>query len=476
MPHLPAQALRDLLLGDQLQTPRSPWLHQLRPDRTIDVLQEDTLTDVAIVGAGIAGVCTAYFTLKNTDHSVLLIEADKVAHGATGHNAGQMVSYFERQVSGLVEEFGLELTAQAQNAVDSAWVLFDEMYRDAGLTTPYAQFTGYAGCQDLPEILLHLENIVVCRQANIPAEPIMIAGDSPLAEQIPPKYAGLYTLVSHRQVLDLLETNDKRYVAVLSARKGCMNSALFCEDLILHLQQRYAERFRLVEKSPMHSVDLKRDHVVLHLEKAQVVAKKVVLCTNGFENFTLRNTIGPDVDTSFHALVNGCVGYMAAYLEDKQFAPISLSYLPAQSQTGNAEFDDNPYFYLTRREFELEPNRKHNLVCVGGPEVRVDDSSDYKKEHPYPEEAQRVIDEFLHTTYAHSPAGKIQYHYKWHGLMGYTPNGVRCIGPEPHNPTLLYNLGCNGVGILPSIYGGKKISQFLHGDQLSPSIFDPKRS
>ena len=58
--------------------------------------------------------------------------------------------------------------------------------------------------------------------------------------------------------------------------------------------------------------------------------------------------------------------------------------------------------------------------------------------------------------------------------MGYTPNGVRLVGVEPKNRVLLYNLGCNGVGILPSIFGGDRISHILAGEKLSPSIFDPK--
>jgi glycine/D-amino acid oxidase-like deaminating enzyme len=59
--------------------------------------------------------------------------------------------------------------------------------------------------------------------------------------------------------------------------------------------------------------------------------------------------------------------------------------------------------------------------------------------------------------------------------MGFTPNGVRLIGPEPYNPILYYNLGCNGVGLLPSIYGARKIARFIVGEKLKPSIFDPKR-
>ena len=103
----------------------------------------------------------------------------------------------------------------------------------------------------------------------------------------------------------------------------------------------------------------------------------------------------------------------------------------------------------------------------------MDDTTDYHYSHPYPEEAQNTIDNFLHKSYKYAPSGEINYTYKWHGLMGYTPNGIRCIGPDAINPILLYNLGCNGVGILPSIYGAKRISQFLNGEKLKKSIFDP---
>ena len=74
----------------------SPWIHQLDANRTHRRLESDLDTDVAIVGAGIAGISTAFFILKNTDERVCLLERFKLAHGATGHNAGQIVSYFER--------------------------------------------------------------------------------------------------------------------------------------------------------------------------------------------------------------------------------------------------------------------------------------------------------------------------------------------------------------------------------------------
>jgi glycine/D-amino acid oxidase-like deaminating enzyme len=59
--------------------------------------------------------------------------------------------------------------------------------------------------------------------------------------------------------------------------------------------------------------------------------------------------------------------------------------------------------------------------------------------------------------------------------MGYTTSGVRLVGPEPLESRLLYNLGCNGVGILPSIMGARKIAKHVNGEKVEETIFDPKR-
>jgi len=56
---------------------RSPWLHQLNLTREINTLKSDIETDIVVVGAGIAGVSTAFFLLQNTDKKVTLVESDR---------------------------------------------------------------------------------------------------------------------------------------------------------------------------------------------------------------------------------------------------------------------------------------------------------------------------------------------------------------------------------------------------------------
>ena len=102
----------------------SIWLDEIAPDPH-PPLDADTSADVAIVGAGIAGVATAFFVLRSTSKRVLLIERDRVARGATGRNAGQLTTYFERPLASIAEEFGEALAVEGQRAFDGAHALLD---------------------------------------------------------------------------------------------------------------------------------------------------------------------------------------------------------------------------------------------------------------------------------------------------------------------------------------------------------------
>ena len=55
------------------------------------VLSGDVETDVAVIGAGIAGL-TAALALKRAGHTVAVIEAARVGTGVTGHTTGKVTS------------------------------------------------------------------------------------------------------------------------------------------------------------------------------------------------------------------------------------------------------------------------------------------------------------------------------------------------------------------------------------------------
>ncbi len=67
----------------------SLWLDGV--GRTYPPLDGDESADVAIVGAGIAGIATAYFLAK-AGASVVVLDARGVAEAASGRNAGFLLA------------------------------------------------------------------------------------------------------------------------------------------------------------------------------------------------------------------------------------------------------------------------------------------------------------------------------------------------------------------------------------------------
>ncbi len=318
-----------------------------------------------------------------------------------------------------------------------------------------------------------MKNNVCRKQAKMKVEKILVEKEWAKTQPLLSAYRAFYKLVSRAELLKVLQTKDPRYIASVSSTKGCMNSAAFCEELLCTMLARYSDRLQLAEHAPMRLLRLERQKARLFVKRYKIDATQVVLCTNGFERFTIKQATGVALDHKFHHLVRGSVGYMAAFFEKSRRKPIAISYLPERKETAEGAFDSEPYYYVTRRPYEADDHKGKNLICIGVPESLKDDTNQYHRSQPYTAEAKKMLQKFVRKTYPFPREG-LSYAFLWHGLMGYTPNGLRCVGFEPCNPVLLYNLGCNGVGILPSFFGGARIARLLNGESLEPSIFDPQ--
>lgn len=441
----------------------SPWLAQVAKRRPFE-LAGGVKADVAIVGGGIAGMVTAAYIMKDTDLSVVLVEAGRIAHGASGHNAGQLVADFERPLADLIAEFGIAPTIQAQTEVEGAWIGVDWLLQSFNLSTPLHRCRGFSGFVNDSHVRAHLDAAALRVQHGLEPEPLLVAAGTPAERLLTRRDDRVAVVLPHSIIMKLLRTDDPSYVAAATLPKGCMNSALFSEELAGSMLSSYKGRFTVAENLPVKSIELSSGNARLRTDGPRVDADHVVLCTNGFENVRIEND-GPEINRSFHRMVQGIIGYMGGYVDEPDALPMAISYFRDQ----RTHID--PYTYLTRRPYEVD-GEKHTLLCLGGPERLLPHGAQYDSRSPFPSDVEEEIDRSFRYTYRRGETEPKQA-FRWHGLMGYTPTGIRCVGRDPRAPELLYNLGCNGVGILPSIAGGRRIAQILSGARLEPSLFDP---
>lgn len=98
--------------------PKSYWLTPAeQPD--FPELKEDLKADVVIVGGGIAGISTAYFLCLAGINPVIL-EADKILFGTTGHTTAKITSQHELIYDKIVNKISQEQAQQYADANESA--------------------------------------------------------------------------------------------------------------------------------------------------------------------------------------------------------------------------------------------------------------------------------------------------------------------------------------------------------------------
>lgn len=446
---------------------RSPWLDQLDPSVAPCPLDRDAAADVAIVGAGIAGVATAFFLLRDTDARVVMLERDRAGHGASGRNAGQLVTYFERPLCDLVDAYGFDLATRAQAEVDAAWDLLDQIIEASGIAVPVERITGGMGMFTLNHLLVHLRNVKIRSDAGLLAETIEVSEAARFLHEIPSEFRAHFSVVPQARIRERLNLSHDDYVAVLMNRKGCGNSALICQELLRFLRRSHTGRFQYFDRTPVGRIVLGASGAVLEAGHHKVAAGRVVLCTNGFNQHHVETLAGDRIGQLFDERVEPVVGYMAGFAGPPGAPARAESYI-VNERIGGAK----PYHYVTRRPY-LQAGMPTTLTCLGGPESGLSDAAGYDPEGEMPGEVLAAFDETVRPATVPERAEGLPYDYTWHGLMAYTPNKLRLIGHEPRNPVLMYNLGCNGVGFLPSLAGGRRIARLHAGENLPPSLFDP---
>ncbi|MFL2132597.1 FAD-dependent oxidoreductase [Desemzia sp. FAM 24101] len=91
---------------DSLPFPKSFWTAQQATPQ-FPALEENHTTEIGIVGAGIVGIISAYLLAKS-GKKVVLIEADRLISGVTGHTTAKITAQHSLIYDDLIQTFGKE--------------------------------------------------------------------------------------------------------------------------------------------------------------------------------------------------------------------------------------------------------------------------------------------------------------------------------------------------------------------------------
>ncbi|HHD2584130.1 TPA: FAD-dependent oxidoreductase [Clostridium perfringens] len=135
--------------------------------RKREALNKDIKTDVLVIGAGIAGILTAYM-LKQKGREVVVIDAAEIASGNTKNTTAKITSQHDLIYSKLITEFGEEKARQYAKANELAIKKYKEIIEDKRIECDFEEKPAYV--YSLNEVDVLKEEAKVAKNLGIDAE------------------------------------------------------------------------------------------------------------------------------------------------------------------------------------------------------------------------------------------------------------------------------------------------------------------
>lgn len=120
----------------------SPWQSQARSDLFLSPLQENLTVDVCVIGAGIAGLTTAYM-LQKQGYPVAVLEAWNIGAGETGRTTAHLTAVLDDRFFRLEKLSGEEGAHAAADSHRAAIDLIETIVAQEGIVCDFERVDGY---------------------------------------------------------------------------------------------------------------------------------------------------------------------------------------------------------------------------------------------------------------------------------------------------------------------------------------------
>lgn len=134
----------------------SLWKHTVEQPQRLAThyppLQETSVADVAIVGAGITGLTTGLL-LQQAGYSVTIIDAHPIGYGVTGFNSGHLTSMLlDADFRRVVANFGEDATRTVTNSLQNTIYFIEQIVQDNLIDCDFKRISGYLYAEKAEQI------------------------------------------------------------------------------------------------------------------------------------------------------------------------------------------------------------------------------------------------------------------------------------------------------------------------------------
>ena len=127
-------------------TNHSYWLDST-PTKEYPQVTNEIKTNVVIVGAGMTGILTAYLLSNYSDLDIVLVDSDKVFHGASGYTTAKITAQHHIIYNKLIHYFGEEQTKLYASANYKAVDFIEKLIRELNINCNFTRLPSFVYTQ-----------------------------------------------------------------------------------------------------------------------------------------------------------------------------------------------------------------------------------------------------------------------------------------------------------------------------------------
>lgn len=428
-----------------------PWLDILDVQQRFSKNKEDISTQTLIIWWWIAWCTTAYQLLLHTDKQVVLVDAGKIAYWATGHNAWQIDVFFEKPIQSLVEQYGKDMAKSAYEAMFFAWEMLEDIITYIWKQPWYMKYIWYNVYTTYEQYKRIQKQMMMFDELGLQVNEIFIRKDQFDKQYISSDFTNNVNSISKHKWDQLIGTKTLPWLFFESTHYALLNSAELCYSMIQFLCDTYPQRFSVFEETPIVDITQQNNRYFSSTAWWHLIqSDEIVFCTNGYWTPKLIHITHTPLN------VKSVTWMMAWYIIPQAKSPLTVGY---EDESADSSWDE--YFYQSVRAHTNVSFEQRILVSVWWPNSTCKTVTQKKA---YLQSLSKYIQKYYTQTYEPT------YLREW--VMWYTKSWLRKIWPDPLNNWLWYNVWCNGVGILWSIYWAWKIVEQMNWIKFPPSVFD----